>query len=49
MELLTVNEVTLYGVKLRELVEGPGQSSILTLIPKILPVDALLNKLVTEI
>ncbi|AAK41414.1 IS256-like element ISC1250 family transposase [Saccharolobus solfataricus] len=49
MELLTVNEVALYGVKLRELVEGPGQSSTLTLVPKILPDDALLNKSVPEI
>uniref|UniRef100_A0A2U9IUV9 IS256 family transposase n=1 Tax=Metallosphaera hakonensis JCM 8857 = DSM 7519 TaxID=1293036 RepID=A0A2U9IUV9_9CREN len=47
MELSTVNEVTLY-VRVRELVEGPGKIS-LTLVPKILPDDALLNKPVQEI
>ncbi|AWR98987.1 transposase [Metallosphaera hakonensis] len=47
MELSTVNEVTLYGVRIRELVEGPGKIS-LTLVPKILP-DELLNKPVQEI
>lgn len=46
MEVLTVNEVTLY-VPIRELVEGPGKIS-LTLVPKILPDDAL-NKSVREI
>ncbi|AWS00257.1 transposase [Metallosphaera hakonensis] len=48
MELSTVNEVTLYGVRIMELVEGPGKIS-LTLIPKILPDYALLNKPVQEI
>ncbi|QXJ27785.1 hypothetical protein J5U23_00652 [Saccharolobus shibatae B12] len=37
MELPTVNEVTLYGIQLRELVERPGQSLTLTLAPNILP------------
>ncbi|BBG26091.1 hypothetical protein IC007_0596 [Sulfuracidifex tepidarius] len=48
MELSTVNEVTLYGVRIMELVEEPGKIS-LTLVPKILPDDALLNKPVQEI
>ncbi len=48
MEFLNVNEVTLYSVKLRELVEGPRQSSTLTLVPRILPDDDLLNKSVPE-
>ncbi len=48
MELSTVNQVTLYGVRIRELVEGPGKIS-LTLVPKILPDDALLNKPAQEI
>ncbi|QXJ34555.1 transposase [Saccharolobus shibatae] len=49
MDLSTVNEVTLYGIQLKELVEGPGQSLTLTLAPKILPDYALLNKSVQEI
>ncbi|QXJ35009.1 transposase [Saccharolobus shibatae] len=49
MELSTVNEVTLYDIQLRELVEGSGQSFTVTLVPNILPENALLNKSVNEI
>ncbi|AAK41648.1 Partial transposase ISC1250 [Saccharolobus solfataricus P2] len=49
MDLLTANEITLYGIQLKELIEGPGQSLTLTLAPKILSDDALLNKSVQEI
>ncbi|QXJ31874.1 transposase [Saccharolobus shibatae] len=49
MDLLATNEVTLYDIQLREVVEGPGQSLTLTLAPNILSEDALLNKSVQEI
>ncbi|MCH4815000.1 MAG: transposase [Saccharolobus sp.] len=49
MDLLATNEVTLYDIQLKELVEGSGQSLTLTLAPKILSDDALLNKSVKEI
>ncbi|BDB98279.1 transposase [Saccharolobus caldissimus] len=49
MDLLAMNEVTLYGIQLRELVEGSGQSLTLTLAPNILSGNALLNKSVKEV
>ncbi|QXJ27327.1 hypothetical protein J5U23_00194 [Saccharolobus shibatae B12] len=49
MDLLATNEVTLYDIQLKELVEGSGQSLTLILVPKILSDDALLNKSVKEI
>ncbi|QXJ34385.1 hypothetical protein J5U22_00931 [Saccharolobus shibatae] len=47
MELSTVNEKPLYSTPLNEAVKELGQN--LTLVPNILPENALLNKSVKEI
>ncbi|MCH4816191.1 IS256 family transposase, partial [Saccharolobus shibatae] len=47
MELITIDEKALYGTPLNEAVKELGQN--LTLVPNILPENALLNKSVKEI
>ncbi|QXJ28882.1 hypothetical protein J5U23_01751 [Saccharolobus shibatae B12] len=47
MELITIDEKALYGTPLSDAMKELGQN--LTLVPNILPENALLNKSVKEI